>query len=105
MELLFEWDEDKARENLKKHQVSFEEGKTIFGDPFQMTYPDPEHSDFEERYINIGTSERGRVLVVGHTERGARIRLINCRKATPDERREYEGTRFGTAGRHRREDR
>jgi uncharacterized DUF497 family protein len=100
MELLFEWDEDKARANLRKHHVSFEEGRTIFGDPYQMTYPDPGHSDYEERHISIGASARGRILVVSHTEREMRIRLISCRRATLVERREYEKTSFGAAGRH-----
>jgi uncharacterized DUF497 family protein len=87
MELTFEWDEEKAKENLKKHRVSFQEAKTVFNDPFLWTFPDPEHSDIEERYINIGYSSKGRVLVVTHTERGGSIRIISCRKATASERR------------------
>jgi len=90
MELTFEWDEEKAKETLKKHNVSFEEAKTVFNDPFLWTFPDPEHSDIEERYINIGYSSRGQVLVVAHTERGGSIRIISCRKATASERRAYE---------------
>jgi len=90
MALTFEWDESKARENLRKHKVSFEEGKTIFNDPLLLTFPDPEHSESEQRYINLGRSSRNRVLVLIHTERGTNIRIINCRKATRPERRAYE---------------
>jgi len=59
--LTFEWHEEKAKENLKKHNVSFEEAKTVFNDPFLMTFPDPEHSGSEQRYINVGISSKGRV--------------------------------------------
>jgi len=90
MELTFEWDEEKAKENLRKHRVSFEEAKTVFNDPFSMTFPDPEHSDYEQRYLNIGNSSTGHVLIVVHTEREATIRIISCRKATTSERRAYE---------------
>ena len=90
MELTFEWDEDKARENLKKHKVSFDEAQTVLMDPWSITIPDPDHSMDEERFIDVGTSARGRLLVVVYTERGANIRLISCRKATPSERRKYE---------------
>ena len=86
----FEWDEKKAKQNLKKHKVSFEEASTIFNDPFSITIPDPDHSIQEERYIDIGISEKGRILIVCYTERGTNIRIISCRKATPMERREYE---------------
>jgi uncharacterized DUF497 family protein len=86
----FEWDESKARVNLKKHKVSFEEAKTVFNDPFLITFPDPEHSEDEERYLSIGLSARDRVFVVVHTDRGENIRLINGRKATLRERRFYE---------------
>jgi uncharacterized DUF497 family protein len=88
MELTFEWDEDKARENLRKHKVSFDEAQTVLMDPWSITIPDPDHSTDEERFIDVGTSARGRVVV--YTERGANIRLISCRKATPSERRKYE---------------
>ena len=86
----FEWDEKKAKQNLKKHKVSFEEASTIFNDPFSITIPDPDHSIQEEHYIDIGISEKGRILIVCYTERGTNIRIISCRKATPMERREYE---------------
>ena len=90
MELSFEWDEVKAKENLRKHEVSFEEGKTIFNDPFLFTFPDYEHSVDEERYVNIGLSVTGRILILTHTERQDKIRIISCRKATARERRFYE---------------
>jgi len=91
MELTFEWDEAKAKANLRKHKVSFHEGKTVFNDSFLMTFPDPEHSGSEERYVNIGTSSKGRILVVIHTERGGSIRLLSSRKATANERKVYKG--------------
>jgi uncharacterized DUF497 family protein len=90
MKLAFEWDEAKARENLKKHKVGFEEGKTIFNDPFLLTFPDIDTSDAEERYVNIGLSIRDRALVLIHTERQGKIRIISCRKASARERRHYE---------------
>ena len=94
MSLKFEWDDEKARMNLKKHDISFEEAQTVFDDPLLMTFPDPNHSEVEQRYLDIGISSRGRILVVVHTERESRIRIINCRKATARERRNYEETRF-----------
>jgi uncharacterized protein len=90
MKLGFEWDEVKAKANLKKHGVSFDEGKTIFNDPFLFTFADNEHPVNEERYINIGLSASGRVLILTHTERQDKIRIISCRKATVHERRFYE---------------
>jgi uncharacterized protein len=90
MKLNFEWDEKKARTSLQKRKVGFDEATTVLSDPFSITIPDPDHSVDEERYIDIGTSDRGRVLVVVYTERGANIRIISCRKATPAERRRYE---------------
>lgn len=94
MELTFEWDEEKAQANLNKHKVSFEEAKTVFNDPFLVTFPDPHHSNSEQRYLNIGYSSKGRVLVVVHTEQGTSIRIISCRKATVGERRAYEEQEF-----------
>jgi len=90
MELTFEWDEVKAKENLMKHKVPFDEGKTIFNDPFLLTYPDVDNSETEERYIDIGVSAKDRILVLIHTERQGKIRIISCRKATARERRGYE---------------
>jgi uncharacterized DUF497 family protein len=86
----FEWDQDKAKRNLSKHKVDFDEAATVFGDSLSSTFPDPAHSIDEDRYITIGTSGRGRVLIVSHTDRQGRIRIISARKATPRERRSYE---------------
>lgn len=94
MKLTFEWDEVKAKANFKKHKVRFEEGKTIFNDPFLFTFPDNRHSASEERYINIGLSANGRVLILTHTERYDKIRIISCRKATTRERSFYEEGSF-----------
>jgi len=93
--MIFEWDEDKARTNLEKHKISFDEARTIFADPFLVTFLDEFHSDKEERFISIGLSERNRVLLAVHTEREERdeiiiIRIISCRKATLAERKRYE---------------
>lgn len=90
MESNFEWNENKANENYRDHRVSFVEGATIFADPFSITIDDPDHSVDEQRYIGIGTSEKGRVLVVSYTERSGKIRIISCRKATRSEWRRYE---------------
>ncbi len=90
MPLDFEWDEEKAKRNLKKHQVSFEEASTIFGDPLALTIPDPLHSEEEDRFITLGESHRRRLLVVVATERGGRIRIISARVATRRERKDYE---------------
>ena len=86
----FEWDSAKAEKNLAKHGVSFPEAATVFGDPLSMTYPDPDHSIREQRFITIGCSQDGRVLLVAHTDRAERIRIISARKATPRERKHYE---------------
>ncbi|MBM4045328.1 MAG: BrnT family toxin [Planctomycetes bacterium] len=86
----FEWDPRKAARNLSKHGVSFHEAATVFYDPLSITYPDPDHSLLEERYIAIGTSRSGRVLMVAHTDRGESIRIISARKTTPSERKHYE---------------
>ncbi len=94
MRLIFEWDEIKAKANFKKHKVSFEEGKTIFNDPFLFTFPDDKHSTHEERFVNIGVSVQGRILILTHTERKGKIRIISCRKATPRERSFYEKGNF-----------
>ena len=95
MQTLFEWDRHKAEANLRKHGISFEEAQTVFTDPLSMTLPDPDHSEDEERFIDIGTSDNRRVLVVVYTERGQRIRLISARKATPVERKQYEEETYG----------
>mgnify|MGYP001577765589 CR=1 FL=1 len=94
MKTLFEWDEEKAQANLRKHGVSFEEAQTVFTDPLAMTIPDPDHSIDEARFIIIGESDKKRILVVAHTERKKKIRLISARKATRAERKKYEEKNF-----------
>jgi len=84
--LLFEWDPNKARRNLKIHGVSFDEACTAFKDTLSSTIHDPLHSDEEDRFILIGNSSRNRLLVVVHIERGDTIRIISTRKATKKER-------------------
>jgi uncharacterized protein len=86
----FGWNEKKASSNVTKHGVSFEEAATVFGDPLSSTYPDPEHSLAEERFIIIGQSEQGRIIVVAHTDDGETVRLISAREATSGERKFYE---------------
>jgi hypothetical protein len=75
---------------VETHGVSFDEAATAFGDPLSRTIPDPEHSEAEERFILLGLSSRGRLLVVAHTERGDRIRVISARLASKREKRQYE---------------
>jgi uncharacterized DUF497 family protein len=86
----FEWDPKKARSNLKKHKVSFEEAATALADPMAATGADPDHSIGEFRYITFGISKRGRLLVVAHTEEGDSIRTISARIARKGERKIYE---------------
>jgi uncharacterized DUF497 family protein len=90
MSLRFTWDEGKASANLKKHGVSFDEGATIFNDPFIVDMPDPNHSVQEQRFVSVGKSINGRLLVVVYTERDDKTRLISCRKATKGETEVYE---------------
>jgi uncharacterized DUF497 family protein len=91
MSLAFEWDPEKARRNARRYAVSFDEAATAFGDPLSVTIPDPDHSDDEDRFILIGSTYRGSLLVVVHTERGDNIRIVSARPATRNERRAYEG--------------
>ena len=86
----FEWDEAKAAANLAKHRVSFNEAATVLGDTLGWSYPDPEHSLAEERWLVIGMSERQRVLVVAYRADADTIRLISARRATRKERSFYE---------------
>ena len=86
----FEWDPEKAASNLKDHKVSFDEASTVFGDPLAMLMADPDHSEEEERYLLLGASLQGRLLVVSFAERPPRTRLISAREATRRERRQYE---------------
>ncbi len=86
----FEWDLEKAAANLRKHGVSFAEAATLFGDPLSRTFPDPDHSLDEQRFLTVGMSEGRRLLVVAHIEHGDSIRIISARPATRRERRWYE---------------
>ena len=86
----FEWDPKKEAKNIRKHKVTFSEAATVFGDTLSTTVPDPDHSGDEDRYIVIGLSHRHRLLMVAHTERGERIRIINARTLTSTEREAYE---------------
>ena len=86
----FEWNREKAKENFKKHKVSFDEAMTVFYDPLSATFDDPDHSNDEERLITIGYSSRSRLLAVSHTERGKTMRIISARTATAPERKRHE---------------
>ncbi len=86
----FEWDQNKVIKNIQKHGVSFYEAATVFGDSLSVTFPDPDHSTQENRFIIIGLSNIGRLLVVAHTYRKKRVRIISARKATRHERKYYE---------------
>jgi uncharacterized DUF497 family protein len=88
-ETKFEWDPEKAKKNLKKHGVSFEEASTIFDDPLYISFLDEEHSDEEERHITIGMSVKARLLMAAHTARRNLTRLISARKATKNEEKFY----------------
>jgi uncharacterized DUF497 family protein len=86
----YEWDENKAIKNLAKHGVSFAEAKTIFDDPMYVDFYDLDHSEDEERYLIVGESNRGRLLIVSYTERRESIRIISAREVTKSERETYE---------------
>jgi hypothetical protein len=88
--LLFEWDPNKAKENLETHGISFDEASTAFRDTLSLAIYDPLHSEEEDRFVLIGNSHRNRLLVIVHTERADCIRLISARKATKKERKQYE---------------
>jgi len=88
--MIFEWDKDKERENVKKHRISFDEAVTVFYDPLSATFHDPDHSIVEDRFITVGYSSQGRLLVVSHTDRGDAIRIISARPATISEKRTHE---------------
>ena len=92
MRLVFEWDPLKAETNSRKHNVSFKEAAAVLADLLSSTFADPDHSAEEDRLITIGESSGGRLLIVSHTERGDRIRIISAREATSSERQAYEET-------------
>ena len=88
----FEWDPEKAAANAKKHGVDFAEAMTVFGDPLELTIADPDHSEDEQRFLSIGISTAGRLLIVAYTERAGRTRIINAREASAQERKDYESS-------------
>lgn len=87
----FEWDPQKAKQNLKKHGVSFDEAVTTFYDPLSATFEDPDHSVEEQRYITIGFSSKKRLIIIAHTDRGDNTRIISARPASGQERKRHEG--------------
>jgi uncharacterized DUF497 family protein len=89
-EMEFEWNERKAITNERKHGVSFHEAASVFGDPLAITFPDPDRSERENRFITFGLSRFGRLLVIAHADRGSRTRIISARLMTKHERRIYE---------------
>lgn len=90
MAIRFEWDAGKDRDNRRRHRVSFSEAASALVDPLSLTMADPDHSVEEERFVTIGRSDDGHLLVVVHTERDNVNRIIGARPATRRERREYE---------------
>ncbi|MEO8658585.1 MAG: BrnT family toxin [Bryobacteraceae bacterium] len=88
--MTFEWDGRKAALNRRKHRISFEEAAGVFMDPLAITYPDPDHSESEQREVTIGHTRDEQIVFVAHCERGNRVRIISARYATRSERRQYE---------------
>jgi uncharacterized protein len=86
----FEWDPSKAAQNRRKHRVSFHEAATVFADPLALTYQDPDHSIEEQRFITVGMSRVGRLVIVAHADGGESIRIVSARKTTVRERTDYE---------------
>ncbi|HEX7219642.1 MAG TPA: BrnT family toxin [Burkholderiales bacterium] len=86
----FSWDPKKERRNRSTHGVGFQEATTVFGDALAVTVTDPDHSLGEERFITVGQSSSGQLLVVCHTELGDTIRIISARRASAHERKDYE---------------
>ena len=89
--LQFEWDPEKAQRNIEKHGISFTEAATVLGDPLSYTFDDPDHSDEEARLLTVGLTATGKLLVVSHTDRQDRVRIISARPLTKQERKFYEG--------------
>ena len=86
----FEWDPNKAAENLKNHGIPFDEASSVFGDPLATTIDDPDHSIEEFRFLTMGYTKNQRLIVVSHTEQEGTIRIISAREPTPRERKQYE---------------
>ena len=92
--MIYEWDPQKADENLKRHKISFDEATSVFTDPFALTFDDPEHSVDEQRHITIGTSSTQRILFLSHADRSEdHVRIISARSATPTEAHAYQESR------------
>jgi len=91
----FEWHAKKAISNTRKHGVTFEEAKTVFFDPLGFTVFDPDHSEQEDRYVTMGMTDRYRLVIVSHTDRGESVRIISARLPDPQETQEYENERLG----------
>jgi uncharacterized protein len=85
-----DWDPEKARKNLANHGVAFDEASTVFGDPLAITIDDPDHSQDEQRFPTTGLSSRQRLIIVAHTDRQGRVRIITAREVTMRERTQYE---------------
>jgi uncharacterized DUF497 family protein len=90
--LTYEWNKRKEASNIRKHGVSFHKASTVFLDTLSMTFYDPDHSDSEDRFITLGVTATGRLLIVSHTDRETITRIINAREATKKEREGYEKT-------------
>jgi uncharacterized DUF497 family protein len=90
----FNWDDAKAESNERKHGVAFTEAMTVFADPLSVTGYDPHHADDEDRFLTMGMSVNGRLLLVSHTDRGDLVRIISAREATRRERKDYEDDNF-----------
>lgn len=88
--MIFDWDDEKAKANVEKHGVTFEEASTVFGDPLAITYADPGHSTDEERFLTFGMSDSQRLLIVSHVDMPDGVRIINARSMTRMERKIYE---------------
>ena len=88
--MTFEWDQQKAQSNLVKHGIAFKEAQTVFDDPLYVDFYDPDHSQNENRYIIIGASSMGHILLVSYTERGNITRIISARKVTKQEFKAYQ---------------
>ena len=92
--MIYEWNPEKADENLKRHRISFDEATSVFTDPFALTFDDPAHSADEQRYITIGTSNTQRILFLSHADRGEdHVRILSARSATPTEAHAYQESR------------
>ena len=92
--MIYEWDPNKAKENLQSHKISFDEATTVFTDPMALTFDDPDYSQEEPRYITIGTSNKQRILFPSHADRGEdHVRIISARSAIPSEAHAYQESR------------